>query len=451
MRNTLAQTVRDLLDTELGNRWSAQPLAVAVSGGPDSVALAWACAVLAQAVGVPLHFFHVHHGLMADADQWVEQVERLARQLGATAHCARVQVESAPTVGLEAAARQARYHALCRLAREQNVSAVLLAHHQDDQVETLLFRLFRGTGLTGMAGMPARKTREGIVFLRPLLLTPRSQLLQLANEAAQACGIRLADDPSNLDPAYARGQLRQAVIPAIQAHWPGYRQTLLRFSQHCTEAEAALNVLTAQDYQHCQHPLQPRSLSARAVGALTPWRAQRVLRYWLQQQSVRAPTEQRLRQWHHQLTQSAPDRHLELKHERWVIHRFRDQVCLVEQRSVPDSTSFQWRGEAMLAFPGFGGQLYFDAADGGIDADWLRQQALTLDVRRGGERLRLHHAGPARTLKNLYQEAGVPPWERRYLPVLRSGAGVLFAGGCGQAADLPQAAPGIRLRWEAAS
>ena len=450
MRHTLALTVREQLDTELGNGWRAQPLALAVSGGADSVALAWACALLAQAEGVPLHFFHVHHGLMADADQWAGQVDRLARQLGATAHCARVQVESASTAGLEAAARQARYRALCQLAHEQKVSAVLLAHHQDDQVETLLFRLFRGTGLSGMAGMPVRKTREGVTFLRPLLFTPRSQLLQLAQACAQACGIPLAEDPSNLDRAYARGQLRQAVIPAIQAHWPGYRQTLLRFSQHCIEAEAELSALTAQDYRHCQHPLHPHSLSARALGEMTPWRAQRVLRHWLQQQSVRAPAEQRLRQWHQQLTQSAPDRHLELKHERWVIHRFRDQVCLVPQRSVPETLSFRWRGEAMLAFPGFAGRLHFEVADQGMDADWLRRQALTLDVRRGGERLRLHAAGPARTLKNLYQEAGVPPWERVHLPVLRSGAGVLFAGGCGQAADLPQAAPGIRLRWEPA-
>lgn len=449
MRMRLAQTIGTLLDAELGPAWSSRPLAIAVSGGPDSVALAWAAAALTQSRGTPLHFFHVHHGLMDDADHWVQQVQRLAQHLGAQAHIVYVQIDLSAQMGEEAAARQARYDALCQLAQQYEVSTVLLGHHQDDQLETLLFRLFRGTGLAGMAGMPVRKHQHNTVFLRPLLSTPRADLLRLAEEGARSSGILLAEDPSNHDLSYARGQLRQAVIPAIQTHWPGYRQTLLRFSQHCIEAEAELAALTAQDFQNCQAQQDANRLSTQALAALSPWRAQRVLRSWLQQQSIPVPTEQRLRQWQQQLTQSAPDRHLELKHERWVIHRFRGQVYLLEQVAMPAPQTFRWAGEDHCAFPAFRGTLHVERAEAGLDPEWLAQQTLVMDVRRGGERLRLHAGGPRRSLKNLYQEAGVPPWQRLTLPLVRLTAGdLLWVAGCGQSVDPPQASPGVQLRWK---
>ncbi|HYG43999.1 MAG TPA: tRNA lysidine(34) synthetase TilS, partial [Bordetella sp.] len=155
-------------------------LAVAVSGGADSAMLAAHAAPVARKLGRDLLIFHVHHGLLADADNWAEHVLALGRILQVPVHTARVQVPAASGLGIEAAAREARYAALAELARQQAVSHILLAHHQRDQAETVLLRLLRGTGLEGMAAMAPSVPRDGLLYLRPWLDQDRAEILRAA-------------------------------------------------------------------------------------------------------------------------------------------------------------------------------------------------------------------------------------------------------------------------------
>ena len=142
-------------------------MAVAVSGGADSALLAVHAAAVARELGIGLSLFHVHHGLQAAADAWGRQVHALGSLLGVPVAEARVQVEQAAGKGIEAAARDARYAALARLANAHGTRHVLLAHHRNDQAETVLLRLLRGTGLAGMAAMSPATQRDGVWYLRP--------------------------------------------------------------------------------------------------------------------------------------------------------------------------------------------------------------------------------------------------------------------------------------------
>jgi len=156
----------------------------------------------AQARGLDLHVFHIHHGLQAEASQWQAQVHALAERLGVACHSLRVAVDSSSGLGLEAAARAARYRGLAQLAEETGVSHILLAHHRDDQAETVLLRLLRGAGPQGLAAMQSVIERNGLTFLRPFLHLDRRVLVEAWDTYPFARAVSVAQDPSNADPRY---------------------------------------------------------------------------------------------------------------------------------------------------------------------------------------------------------------------------------------------------------
>ena len=187
---------------------------VAVSGGPDSTGLAVLAAAVSQkrtpAVIDPI-IAHIDHGLRAESLAEAGMVERLADRIALPFLQRRVKVEPSGN-GVAAAARDARYAALTEMAREQDAAAVLCAHHADDQAETILLGLARGTGVAGLRGMPAvRRLAPGIVLARPMLQTPGSELVELC----AACGLETCHDPGNADPASPRAVVRHEVLPVL--------------------------------------------------------------------------------------------------------------------------------------------------------------------------------------------------------------------------------------------
>jgi tRNA(Ile)-lysidine synthase len=433
--------------------------AVGLSGGPDSVALACCAAQHARTHRLSLHFFHVDHGLHAQAATWTRTAEQVGRLLDVPVHVARVHVDLASGEGIEAAARHARYQALADLSRQHGASPVLLAHHQDDQVETILHRLLRGSGVEGMRGMQASVDTEGARFLRPWLGLPRAVLIGSAQAWAAHHGIALADDPSNLDARYARGALRRGVLPAIAAHWPGYRATLTRFAQHAQTAAAVLLEVAASDLAQIaeQHDDLGSSLRLSGLLALSEARQTLVVRAWLASLQLAMPSDARLQALIIQLRASRLDRQLAWSHQGCTVRRYRDWV-VVQQLApahanaihVPPavkSVSLQWQGQDALRVDAFAGVLHAHTAEQGIDPAWLRSGQLVLRLRGGGERLQIRADGPSRSLKNLYQEAGIPGWARDALPLVYRDDQLIYAAGLGTAADLPLSQPGIRLVW----
>ncbi|AWL94083.1 MULTISPECIES: tRNA lysidine(34) synthetase TilS [Bradyrhizobium] len=217
---------------------SAPALVLAVSGGPDSVALMWLAARWRRSLarGPSLTVVTIDHGLRREAAREAREVKRLATELGLPHRTLRWR-GAKPKTGLPAAAREARYRLLAQAARAVGASHVLTAHTRDDQAETLLMRLLRGSGLAGLSAMASLSERDGIVLARPLLEVPKAQLIATLKRAR----IGFADDPTNRDTAFTRPRLR-ALLPLLAAEG-GDARTLVRLAARLARANAAVELL----------------------------------------------------------------------------------------------------------------------------------------------------------------------------------------------------------------
>jgi tRNA(Ile)-lysidine synthase len=269
------------------------PLAVALSGGPDSSAMAICAKQYCRRHDIELHLLHIHHGLQADADLWAEQVQQLGRHLGVPVTVERVAVDLRGGQGLEAAAREARHQALNRLALQKKLSGLLFAHHQQDQAETVLLRLLRGSGPTGLSAMQAANFSEGVWRLRPWLGQSRTDILRVVDAFTERTGWKAVDDPSNRDRALGRGAVREELAPLLQARWPAWAQTLAR---HAEQARQANDLLAsyARDLIETVRAEDGCSLSLIAWRELDASRQALVLRTWLLDLGASMPTERRL-------------------------------------------------------------------------------------------------------------------------------------------------------------
>ncbi|WMD23871.1 tRNA lysidine(34) synthetase TilS [Achromobacter seleniivolatilans] len=304
-------------------------VAVAISGGADSAMLAVHAAAVARELGIGLALFHVHHGLQDAADEWSRQVQALASLLSVPVFEARVDVAQASGKGIEAAAREARYAALAQLAGTHGTSHVLLAHHRNDQAETVLLRLLRGTGLAGMAAMAAVSQRDGVCYLRPWLTVDREAILEAANAVQAATGWRAVQDPTNSDPHYTRAALRELLAPVLDSRWPGWRGIVARHAGHMAQAAEILEEVAQEDFAQLDASPDGNSFSLQAWRSLSPARQAQVLRYWLERNGARMPTDARMRDLLRQLRELhslGHDRQLRVEQAGHVIRCHRGRV-----------------------------------------------------------------------------------------------------------------------------
>lgn len=361
-----------------------------LSGGADSVVMLHVLRALAPEFGFRLGALHVHHGLSRNADRWSRFCASLCRRWGVPFAVRRVRVERGGE-GLEAAARAARYAAFCRT----RAGAVALAHQLDDQAETLLLNLLRGTGLAGARGMPVAGRHGGVLILRPLLEVPREAI----RAYAKAQGLGWIDDESNDDEALTRNFLRRRVAPVIARRFPRWRESLARAARHFASAEAD---------------------------------ASRMLRAFLAARGLRAPSEARLAEMLRQLTHARADARVELRHDGAVLRVYRGRVAAERAVAPTPFAPRTWDGAPRMALAPLGGELCFRRVRGaGIDPARIAEAPVVVRLRSGGERLQPDARRPRRTLKNLFQEAGVPPWQRARLPLLYCGADLIWAPGLG--------------------
>lgn len=308
-----------------------QAVAVALSGGTDSVALALVAKQVCAQRTQPLFFFHIHHGLMPEADAWAEHLAALARALDVPLSVRHVQVDLEQGLGTEASAREARYQALAGLAQEHSVAAIILAHHQQDQAETVLLRLLRGAGVLGLSAMQENVERQGMRLLRPWLDIERSDLVSIARDYASRSDWHAVEDPSNADPQYKRGAFRTGLVPVLEQHWPAWRQTLVRHAKQAAEVSEILDEVARSDWQTLEADVSGQSFSLKAWRDLSPARQALVLRYWLNRQQIAMPGERRLAELMRQLRQLhalGHDRELLWQHGSYVVRCLRGRVSL---------------------------------------------------------------------------------------------------------------------------
>lgn len=267
------------------------PLAVALSGGADSTALLIACA---ERWPGQVRAVHVHHGLQSAADDFEAFCRQLCAQLQVPLVVQRVDARPAPGQSPEDAARQARYAALAQAVQGAwpEVQDVALAQHADDQIETLLIALSRGSGLAGLAGMPAQWTRAGLRWHRPWLPLPGAAL----REWLRARGARWVEDPSNTDERFTRNRIRAQVMPALEAALPGFRDTFARSMAHAAQAQGVLDALAESDLATLGLPP-----SLAGLQRLPHARQAMALRLWLRREHATTPSSAQLRELQAQL------------------------------------------------------------------------------------------------------------------------------------------------------
>ncbi len=404
-------------------------VAVGLSGGVDSVVLLDVLRRLAQEFGYTLSAVHVHHGISPNADRWAKFAGRLCRDAGIPLTTRRVTLRQRGR-GLEAAAREARYDAYTRLPTD----VIALAHHLDDQAETVLLNLLRGAGVRGASGMRGEGVRLGadgraIRLLRPLLEVPREAIVAYA----KAQRLDWVEDESNRDDRLARNFLRLRIAPLLAERFPQWRRSLARAARHFAEADRLLE----------RSVVPAERMSLATLRALEPGAAKLQLRALLDGAGMRAPSARKLSEMLRQLLSAAPDRRIAIEHDGKVLRVFRGALLLAP-RAEAGGSEVAWRGELRLDLPGLGGQLRFRRKRGeGIDPRRLTDGRFVVRTRSGGERLQPDARRPRRSLKNLFQENAVPAWERELLPLLFCGGHLVWVPGLGTDASF-RAAPDAR-------
>ncbi|HRQ58459.1 MAG TPA: tRNA lysidine(34) synthetase TilS [Azoarcus taiwanensis] len=434
----LEQTVSEAL--ALARVGAGSRLCVAFSGGVDSVVVLDVLTRLAPRMGFELRAVHVHHGLSAHADAWALFCTRFCEVRGVPLEVFRVSVARDDPDGLEGAARRARHAALGTIETDW----LVFGHHLDDQAETVLFRLVRGTGVRGAAGMTAIAPAQGLGAgrLRPLLGCRRRAIL----EYAKTRGLEWVEDDSNVDLRFARNYLRAVVLPALERGFPGAVDSIGRAAEIFRESEGLLETLAQLDRERCD-PDAEGTLALRAVLELADARVFNLLRLEVHARGLAAPSRNRLIETLRQL-RSAPDRALHLPLGSAACCAYRGRIWV--ERSIDQAFEpVAWRGETALAWGS--GQVVFERVVGsGVALELLSAaRFLRLAPRWEGLAMRAGPGRPRRSLRKLCQDAGLPSWMRSRLPILEVDGEAAWIGGLGVSGDhrCAPGEPGVLPVW----
>jgi tRNA(Ile)-lysidine synthase len=409
----------------------ASRVCVAFSGGADSTALLGALATLPRPP-LELRAVHIDHRLHPHSRRWSAHCRRLARSLAVPLEVLSARIARAPGESVEAAARTARYRLLARSLQEGE--ALLTAHHEDDQLETVLLQLLRGGGLAGIAAMPARAPFARGLLVRPLLGWSREALLAFL----RAQGLKWIEDPMNSELRLDRNYLRARVLPAIRERWPGAAATVTRTARHAAEARRLLDELARADVARAAFGAK---LSAKVLRAIPPERRRNALRYWITAAGYRPPPASRLEEIAGPMLAARVDAQPQVSWPGAVVRRQADLLSLcaapgaLDRASSPSGAppppqiSWSWGRRRSCVLPGYGGRLTLKPDERGpLDLEAL-PATLTVRARRGGERLRPVRGGPHRALKSLMQEARVPAAERGRRPLIYAGDTLIAVAG----------------------
>ena len=421
---------------------SGERICVGFSGGMDSVVLLHALNRLAkeQDRAIGLSALHVHHGLSERADDWARFCEDFCHRCGVPFEVVRVKVPRDSGEGLEGAARRLRHGVFAACRADQ----LALAHHRDDQAETVLLNLLRGAGVAGAAGMLAERPQSrGPTLVRPLLDVPRLAIERYAAEH----GLSWIDDESNADRRFRRNFLRHDILPRLETTFSGAGKSLARAAGHFAEAAGLLDDLARIDREAAS--AASGRIALAALNGLPQARARNLLRHVWTAAGFQAPDTRWIDEALKQLATADALSELRVATAEAALHVYRGELYLVRQSGSPPAEPLSWSGQDIL--PWAGGRVRFRVAIGhGIGRRHLDGAEVVLKARQGGERLQPDARRPRRSLRNLLQEAAVPPWERLCLPMLWVNGRLAWVGGigCDAAFACPSGEEGVLPLWE---
>ena len=408
---------------------------IAFSGGMDSTVLAHA--INAAGSGVPLVAIHIDHGLQEQSGRWNAHCERFVTSLGMDYRCRQVAVPTDTGKGLEAAAREVRYAALHE--ELEHGDWLLSAHHRDDQAETLLINLVRGSGPAGIAGIGAVRRFGPGWLARPLLHVDRDTLRAYAVEQ----DLEWIEDPSNTDRRFDRNFLRHEVLPRLQSRWPDIAARLQRSAAHAGEAANLLDELAQLDLEDLGG--QAGRLPVDGLLALSPGRQKNLLRHALRKLGLSTPSTLQLERI---LREVLPARADAQPHVSWPgtsVRRYRNGLYLLPEHLAAAAEAAEIADNSASLGAGLGVLTFVSGAARGLDED-LVKRGLRLDVRKGGEEFQPDGQRHTRKLKKLLQEEGIVPWMRDRVPLVYAGDDLVAVGDLWIAAGAATS-PGVAVQW----
>lgn len=408
----MALNPRQIL-VELNRLAAGRRFCLAYSGGIDSHVLLHILATAVPALPV-FRVIHINHGLNSDSVRWAEHCADICHEFGIAFKTMDVNVSDIETLGLEAAARQARYQSFKAELADDEV--LLTAQHQQDQAETLFLQLLRGAGPKGLSAMWPETVVHGLSILRPLLCVAKDDI----RHYAELHQLDWVDDPSNNDTQIKRNFLRQVVWPDLRQHWPAIDKTLSRSAEHCREATILLRDLAELDATTAV--VAEGQLSLSELMSLSPERQRNLLRYVIEKQQLSLPSTIVLQRILNELCLAATDKLPEVTWPGAVVRRYRDVIYIGPEQALT----------SLPAEQRLSGMTDIELASG-ITLTWRRttgkglklsvvDDGLMLRYRLGGEQIRLQGQAHRKALKTLFQEWGVPPWQRAQIPLLFSGS-----------------------------
>lgn len=415
---------------------------VAYSGGLDSHVLLYTLAQLRPKFpAVGLTAIHVDHGLNPRSERWSQHCDEVCSALGITCEVIKVNVRFAKGESLEAVAREARYNVL--RARVGPDECLLTGQHQGDQAETVLLQLLRGSGAPGLAAMARVAAFGRGRLLRPLLAFSRSELQAYAEQEE----LTWIEDPSNFDLGFDRNYLRHEVLPALRQRWPGITRTLARVAAHQADAAWLLDKQAQAELAGIEG--SKHWLSVKGLGVLALPSRRNVLRHWFKQQGFPVPDSLHLQRILDEILPASEDSQPLVAWPGVEVRRYRDRLYALKPLLPHDPTAvLAWNGFNSLELPpGVGGLLTSSVTQAwGLEAKHWRQGVITVRFRQGGEAMRLigrhHHC----TLKKLFQEQGIPPWQRSRLPLIYIDDKLALVVGIGAEQSFV-AQPGMTIEW----
>lgn len=400
------------------SQYPTQTILVAYSGGVDSQVLLNALVQAEKSLSksaTRIKVCHVHHGLSQYADDWLAFAKKQCQSLQVPITTKQVELDTNTSESVEALARDARYQVLKELTCENTI--VVTAHHQDDQIETMLLALKRGAGVSGLSCIVEKQPFSKGFLVRPLLSISREAIEQYAELEE----LQWIEDDSNSDQSFDRNFLRHSIIPLLKERWPSYGQTVSRSALLCEQADSQLKEIAEQDYLSCS--VIDDSLSVEHLLLLSVPRFNGVIRYWLGLKEKKMPSVQQLAQLREQLAVEG-DRQPEVMMSGVVFRRFKGRLYLTPD--YLDVSNWQQsyivneiKNELAVTLPGELSQVTFiKALKEGMFSIPTETKHLTLTCQRPSVTCQPEYRNHSRPIKKVLQELDIPPWQRKRLVYL---------------------------------
>lgn len=393
---------------------------IAYSGGIDSHVLLHLCASIDHLKN-KITAVYINHSLQVEAESWGLHCKQACDNLDIKFLSLTTNAHATSGESPEEAARNARYAALKPLLAKGDL--LLVAQHAEDQLETVLLQLFRGSGLKGLAGMPETMAFGEGRLMRPLLDIARAEIIHYA----KSHGLRWIEDPSNQQTRYDRNFLRNDILPKLKQRWPSIAKTVSRSARHCGNAQDILDTL-ANDGLTEVMSTQTCSLSIKKLLCYSAAEQALIIRQWFQRQGLKMPSEVVVKRVLTQVVGARGDADPVLAAQGITIRRYRDLLfCLKSVGMKPDQVLI-WPAHART-FEITEEVIYqIVASSSGIPLSYWEQTEIIVKFRSGSEVLQLPYRSGHHALKKLFQEAAIPPWERGLIPLVYLGGKLAAVG-----------------------